>query len=378
MNQAPSSDRIDASSPPWPQAPRTVRKGSSDDPALVLAGVSRSYGPVTIIDDVGLTIGRGEIVALVGHSGSGKSTLLRIIAGLDRPQRGTVTIGGRQVFGSDGHIPTERRGVGMVFQDYALFPHLSVLDNVKFGLARKAAAKADAEALAALERVGLAKRASDFPHALSGGEQQRVALIRALMPGPQILLMDEPFSNLDRRNRARIRDETARILRDSGTTVIIVTHEPDDAIRMTDRVMLLESGRIVQDGPSEILYRHPTSLVVARFFSDFNELPGVSQGGVVDTPIGRFAATGVADGTQLVVCLRPHDIHVDDATTNSALRGTVTSHSFIRDEQLVTLWVPGLTAPLQVRAPVHIDAAIGDQIGFHLRADDALVFPAID
>ncbi|MHA1553695.1 MAG: ABC transporter ATP-binding protein, partial [Alphaproteobacteria bacterium] len=207
-----------------------------------------------------MTIGRGEIVALVGHSGSGKSTLLRIIAGLDRPQRGTVTIGGRQVFGSDGHIPTERRGVGMVFQDYALFPHLSVLDNVKFGLARKAAAKADAEALAALERVGLAKRARDFPHALSGGEQQRVALIRALMPGPQILLMDEPFSNLDRRNRARIRDETARILRDSGTTVIIVTHEPDDAIRMTDRVMLLESGRIVQDGPSEILYRHPTSL----------------------------------------------------------------------------------------------------------------------
>ncbi len=356
---------------------RAARPGNPKD-ALVLDGVSRSHGTSTAVNNVTLSVQHGEIVALVGHSGSGKSTLLRIIAGLERPQAGTVRIAGREVFGPDGNTPPERRGVGMVFQDYALFPHLTVLDNVKFGLAKPDRQNGDASALAALERVGLANRARAFPHTLSGGEQQRIALVRALMPEPAILLMDEPFSNLDRRNRARIRDQTARILRDSGTTVIIVTHEPDDAIRMTDRVLLLADGRIVQDGAPESLYRHPKSLLVARFFSEFNELPGTCTDGVVDTPIGRFPAPGAAEGDSLVVCLRPHDIHIEDGETHSALRGTITAHAFIRDEQIVTLWVPGLTTPLQVRAPVHLDAAVGDQIGFHLRTDDALVFPAVD
>ncbi len=359
----------------WPPRVSSAPRPQSFDVALVLEDITQTFGSARIIDGLSLTIGRGEIVALVGHSGSGKSTLLRIIAGLERPQRGIVSIGGRQMFGPDRIVPTEKRGVGMMFQDYALFPHLTVLANVAFGVRDLTPKEAHERAAAALERVGLASRARDYPHALSGGEQQRVALVRALIPQPRVLLMDEPFSNLDRRNRDTIRDQTARILRDSGTTVVIVTHEPEDAMRMTDRTMLLQGGRIIQGGPAEELYRNPASLLVARFFSEFNEIAGVNQGGMVDTAIGRFTAPSGADGDHVVVCVRPHDINVGEGIGNDTLRGTVVSRSFVGDEQMLALWVPGLAAPLHARAPVHADVEVGETIEFHLRADEALVFP---
>ena len=362
----------------WPPRVSSAPRPPSADGALVLEDITKTFGSVRIIDGLSLTIGRGEIVALVGHSGSGKSTLLRIIAGLERPQGGIVSIGGREMFGPSRIVATEKRGVGMMFQDYALFPHLTVMDNVEFGVHGLASKEAHKRAAAALERVGLASRARDYPHALSGGEQQRVALVRALLPEPRILLMDEPFSNLDRRNRDTIRDQTARILRDSGTTVVIVTHEPEDAMRMTDRTMLLQGGRIVQGGPAEELYRNPASLMVARFFSEFNEIAAINQGGMADTPIGRFTAPSGADGEEVVVCVRPHDIRIDEGVGSDALRGTVVSRSFVGDEQMLALWVPGLAHPLQVRAPVHTDVEVGETIGFHLRADEALVFPALE
>jgi len=355
-------------------ANETADSGAGQASALELAGVSHDFGGAPVIDNLSLTVARGEVVGLVGHSGSGKSTLLRLIAGLERPRRGIVRIGGKEMTGPSAQVPPERRGVGMVFQDYALFPHLTLQGNVLFGIAGRNRSRAEAQT--ALDRVGMADRADDYPHKLSGGEQQRVALVRALMPGPGILLLDEPFSSLDRRNRDTIRDETAQILRESGTTVVVVTHEPEDAMRMTDRIVLLERGRIVQDGTANRLYRQPASLAVARFFSEFNEIPATGNGGFVDTPLGRFAMPAGRPDGDVLVCIRPHDVRVDEDAFGSALRGSVLKHTYIGDEQMFTVRVAGLTAPLQVRAPVHVRARVGEPIAFHVIAEDALVFPA--
>ena len=342
---------------------------------LVIEGLTRRYGPVAAVDGISLEAFAGEIVALVGHSGSGKSTLLRLIAGLERPDSGSIAIAGAVVCGNGSFVPPEARGVGMMFQDYALFPHLSVIDNLKFGLARIAPREAGDRARTALARIGLAARAADFPHALSGGEQQRVALARALLPAPRILLMDEPFSNLDRRTRDRIRDETTSILRESGTTAILVTHDPEDAMRIADRIMLMERGRIARGGSAEELYRQPGSLLVARFFADFNEIEGVAKGGRVTTTVGTFPAPGLADGTAVVVCVRPHDILLDVA---DGVAATVAARAFIGDELVLSLAVAGLVRPLQVHVPIHTSVRLGQQIRVGLSPDDALVLPAAD
>jgi iron(III) transport system ATP-binding protein len=376
MDTKPKPDRHAGRHTQWPPAAPVAGAAGVRSDLLVLQHITQAYDRVKVIDNLSLTLAGGEIVALVGHSGSGKSTLLRVIAGLERPREGRIVIDGSEVFAPGLNVPTERRGVGMMFQDYALFPHLTVIENVKFGVRHLEAGAAHRHAGDALDRIGLGSRSNDYPHALSGGEQQRVALIRALLPGPRILLMDEPFSNLDRRNRDTIRDQTARILRDSGTTVVVVTHEPEDAMRMTDRVMLLQEGRIVQDGPAVELYRNPASLLVARFFSEYNEVTGTCSAGFVDTPIGRFAAPDQTEGAAVVVCIRPHDIHiVKDG--ESTLNGTIMSHAFVGDEQMVALWMPGLQTPLNIRAPVHIDVPVGDTIKFRLRSEDALIFSAI-
>ena len=342
---------------------------------LTVDRIERRYGPVAAVAGISLDVAAGEIVALVGHSGSGKSTLLRLIAGLERPDAGTVVIAGRVVCGDGAFVPPEERGVGMMFQDYALFPHLSVADNVKFGLARMPAREANDRARAALERIGLLARANDFPHALSGGEQQRVALVRALLPAPRILLMDEPFSNLDKRTRDRIRDETTAILRESGTTAILVTHDPEDAMRIADRIMLMEAGRIARGGTAEDLYRQPGSLLVARFFADFNEIEGIVRNGEVATAIGTFPARGHADGSRVVVCVRPHDLRLADAGTGS-IAATLAGRAFIGDELVLSLAVPGLSRVLQAHVPIQTAARIGDQVRVSLAAEDVLILPA--
>jgi iron(III) transport system ATP-binding protein len=343
--------------------------------ALRLDRVSRSYGPVRAVAGISLDVAAGEIVALVGHSGSGKSTLLRLIAGLETPDEGTIAIAGRLVSGSGAFVAPEKRGVGMMFQDYALFPHLTVLDNVRFGLAGIPRRKADARARAALDRIGLSARAGDYPHALSGGEQQRVALARALVPAPAVLLMDEPFSNLDKRTRDRIRDETTAIVRDSGATALLVTHDPEDAMRIADRVMLMEAGRIARGGSAEELYRQPGSLLVARFFADFNEIDAVVKDGRVATAIGTFAANGIAEGAPAVVCIRPHDLNLG-APGEGAFAATIVGRAFVGDELVLTLWVLSLPRPLQVRAPINTSANVGDRIDVRLDPANVLVFPA--
>jgi iron(III) transport system ATP-binding protein len=341
------------------------------DPALELRSVGRNYGALAAVRDVSLAVGRGEIICLLGSSGCGKSTLLRLIAGLETPDAGSIVMAGATLSGAGSFVPPERRGVGLVFQDYALFPHLSVLDNVAFGL-RGAKPDRMSAARAALARVRLEARADSYPHMLSGGEQQRVALARALAPQPQLLLMDEPFSNLDRGLRDRVRSETLAILREAGITAIIVTHDPEEALRIADRIVLMRQGTVEQDASPEALYRHPASLYAARFFSELIELRGQCAGGQITSPLGQFTAPQLPDGQAACVALRPHDLQ----PAASGVLARLLDRTFLGPVQQLRLAVGGLTDPLvlQVHEPCSVQP--GEPLFLNVDRRAALVFPA--
>mgnify|MGYP001809880117 FL=1 len=240
--------------------------GRIREEALAFDGVTHRYGASLAVDNLSLTIGAGEIVCLCGPSGCGKSTLLRIAAGLEGLQHGALRLGGRVVAGKGFSEPPERRGVGLVFQDYALFPHLSILDNVCFGLTKLPAAERRRLALAALEQVGMEEHAAKYPHQLSGGQQQRAALARALAPSPAVLLLDEPFSGLDARLREQVRDETLQVLKRNGAATLLVTHDSEEAMFLADRIALMRAGKLAQTGAPLDLYARPTSPYAASFF----------------------------------------------------------------------------------------------------------------
>ncbi len=338
--------------------------------------VTQRFGPVTALDGVSLSVAPGEIVALLGHSGCGKTTLLRLAAGVERPSAGKILLEGRDVSSPASFVEPEERGVGLVFQDYALFPHLSVRENVRFGLRGYAHAEAEATALRAIARVGLADLADAYPHMLSGGEQQRVALARAVAPRPGVLLMDEPFSNLDRRLRDAVRDETMALLQEIGATSIIVTHDPEDAMRVADRIVLMQQGRIVQAGSGEELYRRPASLFAARFFCDLTEIETKVVKGEVDTPLGRFPARGLAEGAPAVLAVRPQAVRL--VPKGFCLPARVTARRFLGEVDHIELAVEGLEKPLVARLPLRGAVAEGEEIGIDITMDEVLVFPVGD
>jgi iron(III) transport system ATP-binding protein len=308
---------------------------------LTIDNLTLRFGATTAVDGVSLNVRRGEVVCLLGPSGSGKSTLLRAIAGIERPTGGRILIDGVEVSGPATFIEPEDRHVGMVFQDYALFPHLTVTANVAFGLRR------DRSAVPVLiERLGLGRLASSYPHMLSGGERQRVALARAMAPKPRILLMDEPFSSLDSRLRDDVRRHTIDFVRESGTTTVIVTHDPDEAMRIADRVALLDAGRLVQFGTPEELYSQPATLFAARFFSDVAALPGVCRDGFVETRLGRFGAGKVPAGRDALVCLRPQHLRLAAAPTG--IEGRVVGAEYRGDCRHVLVAVDGIGPPVTV------------------------------
>ncbi len=273
--------------------------------ALTLENVSHAYGELLAVDDLSLSVGPEELVCLLGPSGCGKTTALRLAAGLEPLQRGRVLMDGKPVAGEGADLPPEERNVGLVFQDYALFPHLSVIDNVAFGLTRLNGSKRYKRAGEVLAQVGMADYARTYPHALSGGQQQRVALARALAPSPKVMLLDEPFSGLDAQLRHLVRDETLHILKKSGAATLMVTHDPEEAMFMADRIALLREGRLAQLGRPDDLYLAPNDAFVASFFGEVNRLEGVTRGGRVATPFGAVEAAGLGEGTPVEVLIRP-------------------------------------------------------------------------
>lgn len=279
-------------------------------PRLEVQNLIRAFDGQRVVDHVGFSVEAGQVACLLGPSGCGKSTTLRLVAGVDLPDSGRIFVDGKPVCDGNIHIPPERRSVGLMFQDFALFPHLPVSENVAFGLKGGYSANR-AHVGELLERVRMSSHIDSYPHELSGGEQQRVALVRALAPQPRVLLMDEPFSGLDERLRDGIRDETLALLKEEGTAVLLVTHEPDEAMRMADQILLMRDGRIVQQGAPYNLYNAPVDRQAAAFFSDINILTGAVQGALTKTPFGQFLTPGVPDGSQVEIVIRPQHLKID-------------------------------------------------------------------
>ena len=288
---------------------------NSADFALMLDRVHCHFGQHKAVTDVSLDIKAGEVVCLLGPSGCGKTTLLRIAAGLQKPSVGRVFVGPDLVSAPNGtHWPPEKRNVGVAFQEPALFPHLTVLENVCFGINALPKSKQKSHALDLLSRLSIAACAEAYPHTLSGGQQQRVALARALAPSPQVILLDEPFSSLDARLRDQIRDDTLHVLKELNTATLLVTHDPEEAMFMADRIALMREGEIVQTGTPTDLYCSPADPFVVNFFGQVNKHSGVVRDGVVRTPFGQLDARKFSEGSTLRVLIRPEAVKVTPLT----------------------------------------------------------------
>ncbi|MGE3306192.1 MAG: ABC transporter ATP-binding protein [Rhizobiaceae bacterium] len=340
---------------------------------LSFENISHAFSPnAETLRDVSLSAEPGEVLCLLGPSGSGKTTLLRIAAGIEAQSAGRVLLNDREIAGPSVFLPPEKRSIGLVFQDFALFPHLTILDNVRFGLTALARGDARKEAMIALSRVGLAQLAGNYPHALSGGEQQRVALARALAPRPAVLLMDEPFSGLDSRLRDSVRAETLAILRESRATAVVVTHDAEEAMRLGSRIALLKDGRLVQVGRAEELYQRPTDLFVAGFFSELNVFEARAAGGAIETPVGRVDAGGVADGSMASVAVRLTGF--EPVETDGDAQARILSRRYLGVEEMLELAVAGAEKPVLVRLRCGILPASARDIWLKLRRSDVLVF----
>ena len=274
-----------------------------------LRGISKSFGSVRAVREVSLDIERGELMAVLGPSGCGKTTLLRLIAGFEAPDVGCVVVDEEMVAGPGRLVPPDKRRIGMVFQDYALFPHLSVEGNVAFGLATRPREERDALTRRTLELVGLQHKANCPPHELSGGERQRVALARALAPEPALVLLDEPFSSLDATLRAGLRREVELILRDAEATALLVTHDQEEALSLADRLAVMRDGQIVQVGAPVEVYGRPATRWAAQFVGEVNVLSGVAHGSGVETALGVFDLGEPAKGS-VHVAVRPEQLEL--------------------------------------------------------------------
>jgi len=344
--------------------------------------VAYSGAGANVVDDLSLELALGDIGCIVGASGCGKTTLLRAIAGFLPAASGTIQIGNDLVASVHHNLPPEKRGVGLVFQDFALFPHLRVEDNVAFGLRRLAGSERAPRTRTMLELVGLAAQARLYPHELSGGQQQRVALARALAPAPRLLLMDEPFSNLDVDLRARLGAEVRQILKDSGTSAILVTHDQQEAFATADRIGVMNAGRLEQwDRPYE-LYHRPATRFVADFIGQGVFLPArVIGSGRMAIELGELKGNTpppcdpgcaiCADGARVEVLLRPDDVVHDDASAQTA---EVVRKIFRGGDFIYTLRLASGREVLAL-VPSHHDHAIGEKIGIRLDADHVITFP---
>ena len=357
---------------------------SINEARLEIRDLVREFGGRPVVSGVSLSLQAGQVTGLLGPSGCGKATTLRIIAGVDRQTSGEVWIDGQQVAGPGVFVPPEKRHIGLMFQDFALFPHLSVADNVAFGLKGSRTEKR-LRVRTLLDKVGLARFIDSFPHELSGGEQQRVALARALAPRPSIMLMDEPFSGLDNRLRDGIRDETLGILKDEGAAVLLVTHEPEEAMRMADEIALMRDGQVVQRGAPYNIYNAPVDLKAAAFFSDVNVITGEVRGALTDTAFGQFLAPGMPDGTRVDIVIRPQHLKIDfdrggkgpSPTPDHGVwaRALVDRARFIGKESLVDFRMEDGGTILTASVPSVFLPQQGTPLWIAIRRDRCFVFP---
>ncbi|MGH2720211.1 MAG: ABC transporter ATP-binding protein [Actinomycetota bacterium] len=356
-------------------APASAAGGAAPPPALRLRGVTKRYGPVAAVENLDLDIGPGEIVSLVGESGCGKTTTLRIIAGLERPDAGTVGIAGRDAT----RTPPETRGVGYVFQDYALFPHLTVAANVAYGLNRMERARRLARVGQVLELVGLGGLEKRLPSQLSGGQQQRVAIARALAPAPPLLLLDEPFSNLDPRLRRQVRHDLLTIFRNAGTATVWVTHDHDEGLIVSDRIAVMDAGRIRQIGSPAEIWRRPADAWVAGFIGNGDLVRGRVEGGCVHTALGDVPLGGdnpCADGSPAQILVRPDDIAlvVDlEAVPAPPSRGVVVRRHFSGNDNVYCVQLEGGDL-LHCRQPASVEIPAGAEVGLRLSSPSLPVY----
>ena len=324
-------------------------------PLLSVENLSKSFGGVTVIEDCSLDVAWGEMVTLLGPSGCGKTTLLRIVAGLEQADQGVIRIAGNLVAGNGTWVRPEDREVGMVFQDWGLFPHLDVARNVGYGVPRRHRA---AEVGKTLEMVNLSGMQGRMPDTLSGGQQQRVALARALAPQPTVLLLDEPFSNLDAALRREVRTEVRQLLRDTGMTAVFVTHDREEALVLGDRVAVMHEGRIVQIGPPAEVYQHPSSPWVAAFVGAVSMYPAVASGDVAQADFGTIPLLDPAEGP-VEVAIRPEavELRLDDGAAEY-----VVEHFEYRGADAVVTVANPVGLRLHARVSGTQSLALGDRV----------------
>ena len=351
-------------------------------PRLEIKDIVKDFGGRRVVDHVDLTVMPGQVTCLLGPSGCGKSTTLRIIAGVEKQDSGTIHVDGRLVCDTVFRLPPEDRSIGLMFQDFALFPHLTVGQNVAFGLKGR---ESGARVNSLLKKVGMLGHIDDYPHQLSGGEQQRVALARSLAPQPQIMLMDEPFSGLDDRLRDDIRDETLEVLKSEGTAVLLVTHEPGEAMRMADEIALMRHGRIVQQGAPYNIYNAPVDIEASAFFSDINVIRSKVKGALTNTPFGQFLAPGVPDDTEVDIVIRPQHLKIDfdrggrgpnpTPQDGTAARGVVQRARFMGASSLVEFRMDYDGSILKALVPSVFLPKPDTALWLMIRRDRCFVFP---
>jgi len=343
---------------------------------LELRDAVRRFGERRALDGVSFGLEEGDIGCLLGPSGCGKTTALRCIAGLETLDSGAILSQGRMLGGPGVHVPPHERGIGLVFQDHALFPHLTARGNVEFGLHTLSRPQRRERAGRMLELVGLGDCADSYPAQLSGGQQQRVAVARALAPGPATLLLDEPFSSLDVTLRERLVGELRVLLKSVGATALVVTHDQQDAFALADRIGLLRDGRLEQWGTPYDLYHRPVSRFAAEFVGQASFLPACCGGsGLLQTELGPLheGHESTACGGEVDVLLRPDDVVHDDL---APLRARIVERVFRGAEFLYTLQLPSGRRVLSL-VPSHHDHRVGELIGLRLATDHVVTFPPL-
>jgi iron(III) transport system ATP-binding protein len=334
---------------------------------ISLIGVSKSFGSALVLDELDLDVPDGGVVAILGQSGSGKTTLLRLVAGFERPDRGTITIGDDPVDTQQLYVPPERRGIGYVPQEGALFPHLTVARNIAFGLARSPSRRERMAEL--LDLVGMSGLGDRYPHQLSGGQQQRVALARAIARNPKVVLLDEPFSALDAALRASLRADVIGILRSARITTVLVTHDQEEALSSADLVGVISSGRIRQLATPAELYAAPADAALARFLGEANLVPGRASLGRVTTSFGELVLEGDASRLEgaVVTLIRPEQMRITPAASDrrGPSSGRVLHREYYGHDSVVLVEVAGVAEPIRVRCSGTVEVSPGQHVDVH-------------